>query len=493
MSELIKLSIAEALDGLKAKKYKATEIVDAHINQAESQKSLNIYITKTFDIARAKAKQSDVNYANGNARKLEGIPIAVKDLFCTKGVKTTAGSKMLENFVPPYESTVSNNISDQGTIMIGKATMDEFAMGSSNTTSYFGNVISPWKAKDNDQDLVPGGSSGGSAAAVSSFTAMAALGSDTGGSIRQPASFTGTFGIKPTYGRCSRWGMVAFASSLDQAGVFTRNTKDAALMLEAMMGFDEQDSTSINQPVPELTSAISKSIKGMKIGIPTDLMEMDGVNPEIMQMWQNSIEIMKSEGADIVNITLPHAKYALSVYYVIAPAEASSNLSRYDGVRYTHRTDKPCHNLDDLYSLTRTEGFGEEVKRRIMVGTYVLSSSHMDAYYLKAQKVRRLIANDFKNAYDKVDVIMLPSTPTAAFGINDNQDDPLTMYLNDIFTIPASLAGLPCSSVPAGLSSKGLPLGMQLVAPLFDEYRVLQASAAIERAVKDLNFTPGGF
>jgi len=493
MSELIKLSIADALEGLRSKKYTATEIVDAHIKQTEAHKDLNSYVTETFDIARSQAKQADENYANGTARKLEGIPVAVKDLFCTKGVKTTAGSKMLEKFVPPYESTVSQNIADNGTVMIGKANMDEFAMGSSNTTSYFGNVISPWKAKNSEKDLVPGGSSGGSAAAVSSFTAMAALGSDTGGSIRQPAAFTGIFGIKPTYGRCSRWGMVAFASSLDQAGVFTRDVQDSALMLEAMMGFDEKDSTSINQKVPELISASTKSVKGMKVGIPTDLMEMDGVSPEIMQMWQNSIEMMKAEGAEIVNITLPHAQYALSVYYVIAPAEASTNLSRYDGVRYTHRTDRVCSNLDDLYRFTRTEGFGEEVKRRIMIGTYVLSSSHMDAYYLKAQKVRRLIANDFKNAYEKVDVIMLPSTPSAAFGINDNQDDPLTMYLNDIFTIPASLAGLPCSSVPAALNKEGLPLGMQLVAPALDEYNVLRASAVIERAVKDLNFTPRGF
>ncbi len=493
MSELIKLSIADALEGLKAKEYTATEIIDAHIAQAEAQKDLNSYVTETFDIARTQAKQADENYANGVARKLEGIPVAVKDLFCTKNVKTTAGSKMLGEFVPPYESTVSQNIADNGTVMIGKANMDEFAMGSSNTTSYFGNVISPWKAKNSDKDLVPGGSSGGSAAAVSSFASMAALGSDTGGSIRQPAAFTGTFGIKPTYGRCSRWGMVAFASSLDQAGVFTRSVQDSALMLEAMMGFDEKDSTSINKPVPELVSASAKSVKGMKVGIPTDLMEMDGVNPEIMQMWQNSIEMMKAEGAEIVNITLPHAQYALSVYYVIAPAEASSNLSRYDGVRYTHRTDRPCSNLDDLYRFTRTEGFGEEVKRRIMIGTYVLSSSHMDAYYLKAQKVRRLIANDFKNAYEKVDVIMLPSTPTAAFGMNDNQEDPLTMYLNDIFTIPASLAGLPCSSVPAALNSENLPLGMQIVAPALDEYNVLRASAVIERAVKNLDFTPGGF
>jgi len=493
MEDLIKLSITDAIDGLKNKKFTSTELVDAHIKQAEKVKNLNSYITETFDSAKELAKQADQNYQSGKARTLEGIPVAVKDLFCTNGVKTTAGSKMLSNFVPTYESTVSKNIANCGSIMIGKTNMDEFAMGSSNMTSYFGNVISPWKASDSDQDLVPGGSSGGSAAAVSSFAAMAALGSDTGGSIRQPAAFTGTFGIKPTYGRCSRWGMVAFASSLDQAGVFTRSAADSALMLEAMMGFDENDSTSINQAVPELVSACSKSVKGMKIGVPTDLMELDGVSSEIIKMWKDSIQMMQAEGAEIVDIKLPHAKYALSVYYVIAPAEASSNLSRYDGVRYGHRTDKTGLNLEEMYINTRTEGFGEEVKRRIMIGTYVLSSSHMDAYYLKAQKVRRLIANDFKEAYTKADIILLPSTPTAAFGINANQDDPLAMYLNDIFTIPASLAGLPCTSVPAALSSNGLPLGMQLVAPALDEYNLLRASAVIERAVSNIDFTPRGF
>jgi len=493
MKELIKLSITDALDGLKNKRFTPTELVDAHIKQAEKVKNLNSYITETFDLARSLAQQSDQNYLKGAARKLEGIPVAVKDLFCTKGVRTTAGSKMLSNFIPTYESTVSKNIADYGGIMIGKTNMDEFAMGSSNMTSYFGNVISPWKAGNSDKDLVPGGSSGGSVAAVSSFAAMAALGSDTGGSIRQPASFTGTFGIKPTYGRCSRWGMVAFASSLDQAGAFTRSVADAALILEAIMGFDENDSTSIKKEVPELLSACKKSVKGMKIGVPTDLMELDGVNGDIIRMWQDSIEIMKDEGAEIVNITLPHAKYALPVYYIIAPAEASSNLSRYDGVRFGHRTDKTGLNLDQMYTHTRTEGFGEEVKRRIMIGTYVLSSSHMDAYYLKAQRMRRLIANDFKEAYMKVDIILLPSTPSAAFGVDVNQDNPITMYLNDIFTIPASLAGLPCASVPAAFSSDGLPLGMQLVAPALDEYNLLRASAAIERAMANTDFAPRGF
>ncbi len=493
MTKLIKLSIHQALEGLKNKEFTATELTEAHIKQCEQYKNLNSYITHTFDIARAQAQQSDKLYAEGENRKIEGIPIGMKDLFCTKGVQTTAGSKMLKEFVPTYESTVSQKIADCGSVMLGKTNMDEFAMGSSNETSFFGNVINPWKATDSDADLVPGGSSGGASAALSSFCAMATTGSDTGGSIRQPAAFTGTVGIKPTYGRCSRYGMVAFASSLDQAGIFTRNVEDAALMLECMMGYDEKDSTSMNIEVPELVSAASSSIKGMKVGVPRDLMEIDGVDPEIIKMWQDSIQAMKEQGAEIVDITLPHAKYALPIYYVIAPAEASSNLARYDGVRYGYRTDKKCNSLDDLYTFTRTEGFGEEVKRRIMLGTYVLSSSHMDAYYLKAQKVRRLVANDFKEAYEKVDIIMLPSTPSAAFAIGANQSDPITMYLNDMYTIPASLAGLPCSSVPAALSQNGLPLGMQLVANSFDEYSLVKASGALERAMKHLNFTARGF
>ncbi len=493
MKELVKLSIIDAINGLKNKDFTCVDLIDSHIQQVEKVEKLNSYITTTFDLARSLARQSDLNYQQNKARKLEGIPVGVKDLFCTDGIKTTAGSKMLANFVPTYESTISKNIAQSGTIMLGKTNMDEFAMGSSNMTSYFGNVINPWKANNSDEELVPGGSSGGSAAAVSSFAAMATLGSDTGGSIRQPAAFTGTFGIKPTYGRCSRWGMVAFASSLDQAGVFTRSVADSALMLEAMMGFDEKDSTSIDESVPELLSSCSKSVQGMKVGVPRDLMELEGVSNEIITMWQNSIEMMKEQGAEIVDIKLPHAKYALPVYYVIAPAEASSNLSRYDGVRYGYRTEKTGLDLEEMYINTRSEGFGEEVKRRIMIGTYVLSSSHIDAYYLKAQKVRRLIANDFKEAYKKVNIILLPSTPTAAFGLNSVQDDPISMYLNDIFTIPASLAGLPCSSVPAALSSDGLPLGMQIVAPALDEYNLLRASAAIERCVSDIDFTPRGF
>ena len=493
MSSLIKLSISDALKALKNKEFTVSELVNSHIEQAQKNKHLNFYITDTFDKAINLAKLADQNYSLGKARKLEGIPVGVKDLFCTKDVRTTAGSKMLGNFVPTYESTVSQNLKDSGAIMVGKTNMDEFAMGSSNTTSYFGNVINPWKANDSNDDLVPGGSSGGSAAAVSSFSVMAALGSDTGGSIRQPASFTGLVGIKPTYGRCSRWGMVAFASSLDQAGIFTRNTIDSALMLEALMGFDEKDSTSINKEVPELVSACSKSVKNMKVGVPYDLMKTDGVDNEIIKMWERSIEMMKSEGAEIVDISLPNSKHALAVYYIVAPAEASSNLSRYDGVRYGYRTDKDNLSLEEMYIHTRTEGFGDEVKRRIMLGTYVLSSDQMEAYYLKAQKVRRLIANDFKLAFEKADVILLPSTPSSAFKIGENQDNPLTMYLNDIFTIPASLAGLPCLSVPAAITKNGLPLGMQLIAPAFDEYNLLRASASIERSSADINFVPRGF
>ena len=493
MTDLNKLSIVEAIKGLKNNEFSTKELVEDHIKQIEKHRKLNCYITETFDLALKLSEVSDENYRKGTNRLLEGIPVGVKDLFCTKGIKTTAGSKMLNNFIPCYESTVSRKLADSGSIMLGKTNMDEFAMGSSNTTSYYGNVESPWKALNSDKIIVPGGSSGGSSAAISSFSAMATLGSDTGGSIRQPASFTGIVGVKPTYGRCSRWGMVAFASSLDQAGVFTRTVSDSALVLESIMGFDSKDSTSADKAVPKLVEAANKSIQGMKVGIPTDLMELDGVNPEIIKMWQDAAEMMKAQGAEIVNIKLPHAKHALSVYYVIAPAEASANLARYDGVRYGYRADGEHNSLDEMYIKTRTEGFGEEVKRRMMLGAYVLSASHMDAYYIKAQKVRRLIANDFKKAYEKVDIIMLPATPTAAFAVDDNQTDPVTMYLNDIFTIPASLAGLPCASVPTAFSSEQLPLGMQLVAPSFDEYNLIRASGAIERATKHLNFTPKGF
>lgn len=493
MKELIKLNISDALAGLNNKDFTASELNNAHIDQAIKYKHLNVFITETFDRAVAQAKIADENYLKGQARSLEGIPVGVKDLFCTKGVRSTSASKALHNFVPTYESKVSANIAEQGAVMLGKVNMDEFAMGSSNLTSYFGKVISPWKALNDQKELVPGGSSGGSSAAVSAYIAMAALGSDTGGSVRQPAAYTGTVGIKPTYGRCSRWGMIAFASSLDQAGVLTRTTEDAALMLEAMMGWDVRDSTSLNLPVPELRSATKGSVKGMRVGVPTELMSNANIDPEIIKMWQNSIEIMKAEGAEIINIELPHSKHALATYYVIAPAEASSNLARYDGIRYGNREEVEGMNIDEMYELNRSASFGDEVKRRIMIGTYVLSSAFMDAYYLKAQKMRRLISNDFKMAFENVDVVMLPSAPTAAFGVDDKPSNPVTMYLNDIFTIPPSLAGLPCISVPAALSNNGLPLGMQIVGRTLDEYNTLKAAAAIERGCKNINFVPRGF
>jgi aspartyl-tRNA(Asn)/glutamyl-tRNA(Gln) amidotransferase subunit A len=492
MTDLIKLTISDALEKLKAKEITSLELVNAHIKQIEANKNLNAFVTETFDSAIAQAKQADQNIARGEMRKLEGIPVGVKDLFCTEGVRTTAGSKMLSNFVPVYESTVSQNIKNHGSISLGKLNMDEFAMGSSNMTSHFGNVINPWRAKNSAEDLVPGGSSGGSSAAVAGFMSMAALGSDTGGSVRQPAAFTGTVGIKPTYGRCSRYGMVSFASSLDQAGVFTRSVKDAALMLEAMMGFDEKDSTSVNIPVPELVSAAEKPVKGMRVGIPRDFMETEGISQEIIKMWNESIENLQQEGVIIVDVSLAHAKYALPTYYIIAPAEASSNLSRYDGVRYGLRVEKENMSLDEMYELTRSEGFGAEVKRRIMIGSYLLSAGFFDAYYLKAQKMRRLISNDFNSAFAQVDAILLPTAPTAAFPIAGVSDDPVAMYLNDLFTIPASLAGLPCMSVPAALNSKGLPLGMQIIGKPFDEYTTLQVASAIERSVK-AKFIPGGF
>lgn len=490
MSELIKLKITEALELLKKKEISVKDLVSSHIDQMEKYKSLNVFISETTEQALQQAKEADDRIAKGEMRKLEGIPVGVKDLFCTTNVKTTSGSKMLSNFVPTYESTVSKNIKDNGTIMLGKTNMDDAAMGSSNTTSYFGNVISPWKGQ-NGEDLVPGGSSGGSSAAVAGFMSMAALGSDTGGSVRQPAAFTGLVGVKPTYGRCSRYGMIAFASSLDQAGILTRSVEDSALMLEAMMGFDPKDSTSINTPVPDLTKAVHDSVKGLKIGIPTDLMAQKGIEKPILDMWQKSIDILKAEGVEIVDITLPTAKYALPVYYIIAPAEASSNLSRHDGVRFTHRAERENMSLDEMYEMTRSEGFGNEVKRRILIGTYVLSSGFKDAYYTKAQKVRRLIANDFNNSFEKVDAILLPTAPSVAFSIHDKQDDPVAMYLNDIFTIPASLAGLPAMSVPLAMDG-GLPLGMQIVAQALDEYTMFKVARALERGI-DIDFTPRGF
>ncbi|ABV74545.1 aspartyl/glutamyl-tRNA amidotransferase subunit A [Rickettsia akari str. Hartford] len=492
MTELNKLTVADSIKGLKNKDFTSKELVNAHITQIEKHRNLNAYVTETFDLALKQAEAADQNYAQNQPRTLEGIPFAAKDLFCTKGIRTTACSNILKNFVPNYESSVTQNIFDKGGVMLGKTNMDEFAMGSANITSCFGNVISPWKANDDNADLVPGGSSGGSAAAVSGFMASAALGSDTGGSVRQPASFTGLVGFKPTYGRCSRYGMVSFASSLDQAGIFTRSVLDSSIMLEAMMGFDAKDSTSIKAEVPELQSAIGSSMKNIKIGVPLNLGE-GGIEPDVMKIWQDTIELLKNAGAEIVDIILPHAKYGVAVYYVIAPAEASSNLSRYDGVRYGLRVERENMTLDEMYEMTRSAGFGEEVKRRIMIGTYVLSSNCMDAYYLKAQKVRRLVANDFNNAFEKVDAIVLPAAPTEAFKIAEKQNDPTIMYLNDLFTIPASLAGLPCASIPAGLSARGLPLGMQIIGKQLDEYNVLKVASTIESGVKHIKFEPAGF
>ncbi|OZG32148.1 Asp-tRNA(Asn)/Glu-tRNA(Gln) amidotransferase subunit GatA [Rickettsia endosymbiont of Culicoides newsteadi] len=489
MSEIVKLTITQALKALNSKEFSCVELTKAHIAEMDKHKELNAYITETTDTALQQAKIADQNYHKGIEKSLEGIPISVKDLFCTKGVLTTAGSRMLSKFIPTYESTVSNKVQEHGTIMLGKTNMDEFAMGSANITSYFGNVISPWKAVDAPSTpLVPGGSSGGASASVSAFLAMAALGSDTGGSVRQPASYTGVVGFKPTYGRCSRYGMIAFASSLDQAGVLTRTVEDNALMLQAMMGFDEKDSTSIDSEVPQLRSACNASVKNMKIGVPFDLMRKQGIQPDIIKMWQNTIDILKNDGVEIIDISLPYSKYALSAYYVIAPAETSSNLSRYDGVRYGFRAENDGVSIEEMYQKTRSAGFGSEVKRRIMIGTYLLSSTLMDAYYLKAQKIRRLISDDFNKAFGRVEAIILPSAPSEAFNLGEKQDNPVTMYLNDLFTIPASLAGLPCCSVPAALSSRGLPLGMQVIGKALDEYNTLKVAAAIERGSKNISF-----
>ncbi|WP_375329905.1 Asp-tRNA(Asn)/Glu-tRNA(Gln) amidotransferase subunit GatA [Candidatus Tisiphia endosymbiont of Nemotelus uliginosus] len=489
MSEIVKLTITQALKALKSKEFSCVELTKAHIAEMDKHKELNAYITETTDTALQQAKIADQNYHKGIEKSLEGIPISVKDLFCTKGVLTTAGSRMLSKFIPTYESTVSNKVQEHGTIMLGKTNMDEFAMGSANITSYFGNVISPWKAVDAPSTpLVPGGSSGGASASVSAFLAMAALGSDTGGSVRQPASYTGVVGFKPTYGRCSRYGMIAFASSLDQAGVLTRTVEDNALMLQAMMGFDEKDSTSIDSEVPQLRSACNASVKNMKIGVPFDFMRKQGIQPDIIKMWQNTIDILKNDGVEIIDISLPYSKYALSAYYVIAPAETSSNLSRYDGVRYGFRAENDGVSIEEMYQKTRSAGFGSEVKRRIMIGTYLLSSTLMDAYYLKAQKIRRLISDDFNKAFGRVEAIILPSAPSEAFNLGEKQDNPVTMYLNDLFTIPASLAGLPCCSVPAALSSRGLPLGMQVIGKALDEYNTLKVAAAIERGSKNISF-----
>ena len=477
MTDLTNLTIAEALKALENKDFTSVELTQAHIDAMAEHKDLNAYITETPEQALEQAKASDERRNAGKAGALDGIPLGIKDLFCTNGIQTTAASKILEGFVPQYESTVTQNLLNDGAVFLGKTNLDEFAMGSSNTTSYFGNVINPWKRENDDADLVPGGSSGGSASAVASRICMGATGTDTGGSIRQPAAFCGISGIKPTYGRCSRWGTVAFASSLDQAGTFARTVEDNALLLQSMSGYDAKDSTSANIDVPDFLAALGGDLKGKTIGIPKEY-QVEGMPEEIAKLWEQGIEWVKSAGANTIEVSLPNTHHALATYYIIAPAEASSNLARYDGVRYGHRANEEA--LIDMYEKTRAEGFGDEVKRRIMIGTYALSSGYYDAYYIKAQKVRRLIANDFTEAFKQCDALLTPTAPSAAFAIGENEDDPIKMYLNDVFTVPASLAGLPGMSVPAGKDSNGLPLGLQVIGKAWDEEMVFKVAQTIE-------------
>ncbi len=480
MTELLKLTIAQARDALRSGQFKAVELSEAYIEAIEAARALNAYVVETPDKAREMAAASDDRIAKGEPGALEGIPLGIKDLFATKGIHTQACSHILDQFKPTYESTVTANLWADGAVMLGKLNMDEFAMGSSNETSYYGPVKNPWRGKGTNIDLVPGGSSGGSASAVAAHICAGATATDTGGSIRQPAAFTGTVGIKPTYGRVSRWGTVAFASSLDQAGPIARDVRDAAILLKSMASVDPKDTTSVDIEVPDYEAAVGKSIKGMKIGIPAEY-RIDGMPDEIEALWQNGIAWLRDAGAEIINISLPHTKYALPAYYIVAPAEASSNLARYDGVRYGLRV--PGDDIVSMYENTRAEGFGTEVRRRIMIGTYVLSAGYYDAYYVKAQKVRTLIKRDFEVSFaDGVDAILTPATPSAAFGIAD-QDmsaDPVKMYLNDIFTVTVNMAGLPGIAVPAGLDAKGLPLGLQLIGKPFEESTLFQIGKVIE-------------
>ena len=471
MANISDFTLTKLVAGIKKKDFTSQEVTESFISSSEKSKKLNTYITKCFDEAISAAKNFDKK--KDYKGLLAGVPIAVKDLFCTKNVKTTAGSKILHNFTPTYESTVTNNLWSEGSFLLGKLNCDEFAMGSSNETSFFGNVTNPFGDK-----LVPGGSSGGSASALAANLTPATIGTDTGGSIRQPASFTGTVGLKPTYGRCSRWGIVAFASSLDQAGPMTKNVEDCALLLQAMSGYDPKDSTSVDIKVDNYSSKLTDKAKGLKIGIPKEY-RVENMPDAIDKLWKKGIDYLKDAGAIIKNISLPHTKYALPAYYIVAPAEASSNLARYDGVKYGHRSKG--NNLFEMYENTRSEGFGDEVKRRILIGTYVLSSGYYDAYYLKAQKVRQLIKNDFDKAFNDIDAILTPSTPSAAFKMGDKKDDPVSMYLNDIFTVPINLAGLPAISVPAGYDKNDLPLGLQLIGKAFDEQTILNLSLAIEK------------
>ena len=481
MTDLTRLTLTEARDGLKAKSFSATELTQAHIAAVEKAHALNAYVLETPEHALKQAAASDAKLAKGEAGALEGLPLGIKDLFATEGVRTTACSKILGNFIPPYESTVSGQLWRDGAVMLGKLNNDEFAMGSSNETSAFGNVVNPWRRTGSETPLVPGGSSGGSAAAVAADLCLAATATDTGGSIRQPAAFTGTVGIKPTYGRCSRWGIVAFASSLDQAGPIGKTVRDCAVMLRSMAGHDPKDTTSVDMAVPDYEKAVGRSVKGMKIGIPREY-RLDGLNAEIASLWQQGIDWLKAAGAEIVEISLPHTKYALPAYYIVAPAEASSNLARYDGVRYGLR--EQGKDIVEMYEKTRAAGFGTEVKRRIMIGTYVLSAGYYDAYYVRAQKVRTLIKRDFDEAYAAgIDAVLTPATPSAAFGIGEKGSaDPVEMYLNDVFTVTVNMAGLPGIAVPAGLDSQGLPLGLQLVGRPFDEETLFALGEVIEQA-----------
>ena len=487
MTDLTSLTLTEARDGLAHKTFTSVELTDAHLTAMERARALNAYVLETPEQARSMARDADAKIANGEGGPLAGIPLGIKDLFATRDVRTTACSKILGDFKPPYESTVTTQLWRDGAVMLGKLNNDEFAMGSSNETSCFGPVVNPWRREGSDAKLVPGGSSGGSASAVAAGLCLGATGTDTGGSIRQPAAFTGIVGIKPTYGRCSRWGIVAFASSLDQAGPFARTVRDTAILLRSMAGHDPKDTTSVDRAVPDYEAAIGKSVKGLRIGIPKEY-RLDGMSAEIDRLWSQGAEWLKAAGAELVEVSLPHTKYALPAYYIVAPAEASSNLARYDGVRYGARVDG--NNIVEMYENTRAAGFGAEVKRRVMIGTYVLSAGYYDAYYLRAQKVRTLIKKDFEDCFAQgVHAILTPATPSAAFGIGEKTGaDPIEMYLNDIFTVTVNMAGLPGIAVPAGKDAQGLPLGLQLIGRPFDEETLFSLGEVIEQAAG--YFTP---
>lgn len=474
------LSLHEIKKGLRNKKFSSVELTRCFLDRIKKYNHLNAFITICPELAMQSAIRSDAKIADGEVRELEGVPLAIKDLFLTKGIRTTAGSKMLENFIPPYESTVTKRLLEAGTVFLGKTNMDEFAMGSANITSYYGSVINPWSK---DKKLVPGGSSGGSAAAVAGHLCVAATGSDTGGSVRQPAAFSGIVGLKPTYGRCSRYGMVAFASSLDQPGPMTKTVRDAAILLKIIAGYDENDSTSIQEAILDFETFVGKSIKGLKIGIPREY-RIDGMSEEVVRFWEKGAKLLEEAGAEIIDISLPYTKYALPAYYIIASAEVSSNLSRYDGVRYGFRANGA--SLNEMYENTRALGFGDEVKRRILVGTYVLSAGYYEAYYVKALKVQKLIRNDFIRAFENIDLLLTPTAPTSAFAFGEEPIDPTTMYLNDIFTVTVNIAGLPGISVPIGLDSQGRPIGLQLIAPHFREDLLIQAGSALEEAANFL-------